>query len=369
MITITADHEGGCLDRYVKCGEGFYALVLRPDTWYYFNFKITGCKDKELIFQFDCYPHLLGEVNEGRGRWYNQRDNFFYTKPVISYDNGKTWEQAEDMFKVNSKPGQYIFSHTFKQDEAIVGYAPTYLYSDLLVYLDKLCQNSIVKRSDIGKSRCGVIEPRLTITKNPDSKKVFVLISREDADEVTGSTALEGALDWLTSGDERAEKFLREYRLECIPMVCVDGVIAGATHSAGYGYGGYKWHLEKSPKEIQNVKDFLQGLHEQGDKFVLAAKLHGGMTYAKFPIDYYSSTIELDRQLKGNKFGFWQPLDIPNSIAIRPKGYFERHMLDTYDLKELCAVHVNGETKEFCYGCGRDLMINFVDYLNKKIEK
>ena len=88
MINITADHEGGCLDRAVKCAEDFYALLLRPDTWYYFNFKITGCKGKNIIFQFMCRDNLAPDHNEGRHRWLY---GGYIEKPLVSYDNGKSF--------------------------------------------------------------------------------------------------------------------------------------------------------------------------------------------------------------------------------------------------------------------------------------
>ena len=184
---------------------------------------------------------------------------------------------------------------------------------------------------------------------------------------MTGSTALEGLLDWLVSDDELAVAFLQKYRVECIPMVCMDGVIAGTTHSAGYAYGGFKWHLEKSHKEIQNVKDFIKTLHENGDEFVLAGKLHGGMRYEGFPIDFLTSDPDIDQYMMNNTFGEWKPMDLNGgSLTIRPKGYFERHMVDEYRCLKTFGVHVNGNSVEQCYGCGRDRMINFARFFLKR---
>ena len=135
--------------------------------------------------------------------------------------------------------GAYIFTHTFTEDEAIVGYSETYLYSDLQKYLDEFCKHPLVKRISIGKSRGGVNQDTLSITRNPDVKKTVFIISREDADEVTGSFSAEGMLNWAVSDDPMAVAFLNEYVLEFVPMVCIDGVIAGSTHSCGYGYSGW----------------------------------------------------------------------------------------------------------------------------------
>ncbi len=363
MINITADHEGGCLDRAVKCAEDFYALLLRPDTWYYFNFKITGCKDKNIIFQFMCRDNLAADHNEGRHRWlYNDH----IEKPLVSYDNGKTWEEVESIRKLGNMPGQFIFSNTFREDEAIVGFSPTYLYTDLQDYIKKIENNPLVKISSIGKSRSGREVPRITVSRSENCKKAFVLIGREDADEVTGSTSVEAAIDWLLSDDEKAVKFLEKYRFECIPMVGVDGVVYGSTHSAGYGYGGNTYHFEPAPLEVQNVKDFVRGLYKDGDEVVFAGKLHGGMRYThKHAIDYLTASPRLDHYLKENKYGYWQPYWHGGSLTIRPLGYFERFVLDEFLLTEVFGCHVNGKSKEACYGCGRDLMITLANYLEK----
>lgn len=361
MISITADHEGGCLDRAVKCGEGFYSLVLRPDTWYYFNFKITGCKNKNVYFQFTAFNAQPMYIH-GQYRW---RYGQFIEKPVVSYDNGKTWEEVEVM-RFEEEVGHFFFSHTFREDEAIVGFAPTYLHSDLQKYLKKIESNPYVTLSNVGVTHSGREVPRVTITRNKDSKKVFVLIGREDADETTGSVATEAAIDWLLSDDERAVRFLEKYRFECIPMVGIDGVICGATHSAGYGYGGHTYHLNPSPLEVENVKNFVRSLHKNGDEIVFAGKLHGGMRYTdKHAIDYLTASPLLDHYIRENPYGAWQPTLHDWSLTIRPYGYFERFTVDEFLVTEVFGCHINGTTKEICYECGKDLMITLANYLEK----
>lgn len=362
MITITADHEGGCLDRAVKCAEDFYALCLRQDTWYYFNFKITGCKDKEIIFQFMCRDNLAPDHNEGRNRWLY---GGYIEKPLVSYDNGKTWSEVDSIRKLGNMRGQFIFSNTFKEDEAIVSFSPTYLYTDLQEYLNKIKDHPLVKISDIGTSRSGRAVPRVSITRNPDSKKAFILIGREDADEVTGSTSIEAAIDWLLSDDPKAAAFLEKYHFECIPMVGVDGVVYGSTHSAGYGYGGNTYHLDPAPREVQNVINFVRSVvHDEGREIVFAGKLHGGMRYTtRHIIDYLTASPTLDHYLKENKLDYWQPHWTGNALTIRPLGYFERFVLDEFLVTEVFGCHVNGKSKEACYYCGRDLMRVLANYL------
>ncbi len=367
-IRITADHEGGCLDRAVKCGENFYGLVLRPDTWYYFNFRITGCKGKKIAFQFNVRETDHDGYAEGKGRWVFGKT---VLRPVITYD-GKSYLPADDIKKQpGGIKGAYIFTHTFTEDEAIVGYSETYLYSDLQKYLDEFCKQPLVKRLSIGKTWNGVNQDCLSITRNPDAKKTVFIISREDADEVTGSFSAEGMLNWVVSDDPLAVAFLNEYVLEFVPMVCVDGVIAGATHSCGYGYSGWNWHLEPAPEEIQNVRDYARKLGKSGREFVLAAKLHGGQALqpVKPRPDCLSNNQEIYDALMKYTTEYWNPRDT-KAVAERPPGYFERFMQDEFAVRDIYGVHVQGTTPEKLRHCGRDLMIATVKFLNdRKAEK
>lgn len=371
MINITAEHEGGCLDRAIRCGENFYALELRPDTWYYFNFKITGCKDKEIIFQFTCRdldpgPRALSTPqDQGRDRW-NYGD--WIVEPSISYDNGKTWERTKGIFKKNGVKGTYCFKHTFKEDTAIVSHAPTYTYTDLCNYLKKFEDIPFVKIGSIGKTRVGVDTPRLTITKNPDSRETIVIISREDADEMTGSFAAEGYLDYLVSGAEEVEAALNKYIFEIIPMVGIDGVIAGCTHSAGYGYGGQWWHYEdEAPQEVKNVKNFIRELAKSGQTFPLTGKIHGYGHFSFPNSDYIANNKRLYDALDKNASGWIvdppNKYQMANSMGIREKGLYERFMLDEFDPEHIFCCHIGGLDQDGSRAAGKGLMQNILELL------
>lgn len=372
MISITADHEGGCLDRAVRCGENFYALELRPDTWYYFNFKITGCKDKEIIFQFTCRDLSPGNVrttstpqDEGRDRWHY--DNFI-VRPSVSYDNGKTWAPVDQIYKKNGVKGTFCFRHTFAEDSAIVAHAPTYLYSDLMNYLAKFQNHPFATLGSIGKTRVGVDTPRLTITKNPDSRETVFLIFREDADEMTGSFAMEGVIDYLVSGAQDAEAALQKYIFELVPMVCIDGVIAGCTHSAGYGYGGQWWHHEDdAPQEIKNVKKLARELAQAGQTFPLTGKIHGSTHFYFTTSDYIANNNRTAEALSHSTDGWIvDPTARYQSycaVEIRPKGLFERFMMDEFEARDIFCCHIGGTDPDVSREAGKGLIKNLLKLL------
>lgn len=361
-IRISHEFEGGCLDHAVKCGPNFYSLVLRPDTWYYFHFNITGCKGKKIVFHFITRDIDNPAYDKGAGRWIVGEHKHF---PQISYDH-KTWTDVDQFGRQpGGARGSFLFTQTFKEDTAWIGYNQPYLYTDLRNYLENLCRSPLITRSDIGLSRGGVKQDRLTITRNPDSRKTVLLISREDADEMTTSYAAEGMLNWLVSDDPLAVRFLNEYVVEFIPMVCVDGVIAGATHSAGYGYGGAQWAEEPSPDEIQNVKDLTRKLVKSGQTIVLAAKIHGGQFMGKGGMDFIASNERLHAALLKYKTEYWNPSKA-SKTTIRPQGYFERFMVDEFDLGDVFGMHVQGESEDDLRFCGRDVLIAAVKYLDDK---
>ena len=357
-IFFDGDYEGSCIGSVSKLGEDFYSIDLRADTWYYFNFRMRGCKGREIIFTFTCREITSPGYSGGMNRW--KYADGHIVAPVVSYDGGKTWEKTTDIY-TGSCIGQYYFRHTYKEDEAIVSFGPMYTYTDLLSYLDRYCKHPEVTRSSIGKSRCGLDMPRLTVTRNPDAKKCVFVISREDADEFTGSAGLEGMLDYLVSDNDDARLFLDNYKFECIPMVSVDGVIAGTTHSAGYGDGGRWWHKENAPQEIENVRKLAFELADSGMEFALAGKFHGGMSLEPVhTIDYMSSSVKLHRAMRTHTTEFWNPIQTPavisSTLTIRPLGYFERFMLDNFELYNVFAVHVQGTSFDNLRYCGRDLL-------------
>lgn len=361
MIVIDGDFENGCLDRAVRLGENWYHLELRPDTWYWFHCRIRGCKGRDLILQTTCRDILSPGYNEGSGRW---KCGNTLVKPVVSYDR-KIWEPVAFIEKDRSLPGTYRFRHTFIEDEAYVCFGHPYTYSDMQEWLKTVEAHPLVERGSIGQSRNGVDQPLLTITRSPDSRQMVVLIAREDADEAPGSFAAEGAVRLLLDeGDDMVKRFLDRFVVQFVPMVGVDGVIAGATHSAGYGYGGNRWHEEPSPDEIENVKRAARQWAGDGCQLALAGKLHAGMTLQPVhSIDMLTCDSELRRVMSETADEYWRPRE--RDLEIRPQGYFERFMLDDFGLRTTFATHVQGTSPENVRRCGVGMMRAIMTYLEQ----
>lgn len=369
-LVFTSDYEGGSLDRAVRCGQNYYSLLLRPDSWYYFNFHVTGCKDLELVFQFctreiSSDPH--GVYREGGLRWRSQDGRL--VSPVYSYD-GKTWHKVDHMLKAGGIQGSYIFRHRFTENEVYIAYSPTYLYSDLQAYLARLSQNPLVQISSVGSTRCGVDMPLVTITRNPQAKDTILIISREDADEIVSSYSAEGMLDFLISGDPDAEWLLERYVFRMVPMVSIDGVVAGCVHSAGYGYGGLLWNVPFSPRELENIKDYVRKLAASGQRIAFAAQLHSSQTMDRYPgdgheINYETHNERLYKTLLTQTTEYWDPSPNNSYLIMSEVGFFNRFLIDNFNVNDCFCTHVQGSNPDEGRFCGRDLLRAVIAYLRQ----
>ena len=374
-LAFDADFESGSMDRMLRMGANWYYLFLRPDEYAFFYFRVKGCKGREIIFEFErtekagggecpicaSKPSILPAPSaapcspEPAG-----------PKPRVSYD-GKTWDVVEHMEKDPRFPRRYRFVHTFREDVAYVCYTQPHTYSDMQAWLETVKENPLVKAETIGESRNGVAQPLLTITADAAAKDLVVLIAREDSDETLGSWGIEGLVQRLLAPESR--DVLKRHTFKIVPMVSVDGVLAGTTHSAGYGYGGGLWHLDPSPAEIENVKRAIREWVAQGYRLKLAGKLHGGsyLTSSQEPALKYQDTLvmtdALSDALSRYTDDYW--VGRPNPLQIRPPGFFERFILDAFGIENIFATHIQAATPENARRCGEGLMKNIAAWLSE----
>ena len=365
-IEFDANFESGSMDRMICLGRNWYHLALAPGTYSFFLFRVRGCKGREIIFEFartmtthraDCpVKAKLASASTVASCWPKPAG----PKPFVSYD-AETWSRVDHMEEDPRFPLAYRFVHRFTEDEAYVCYTHPYTYSDMLAWVQTLRDDPAVKIGSIGTSRNGVDQPLLTITEDPSARDVVVLIAREDCDEPLGSWGIEGVVRRLLAPESR--DLLRRYTFQIVPMVCVDGVIAGATHSAGYGYGGGRWHEEPAPDEIENVKRALRAWSADGYRFKLAGKLHGGsyllaaQEHASHGSqDVLTSRPEIQEGFQRHTDDYW--FGKPTPLQVRPRGFFERFMLDDFGLSDTFGTHIQAATPENARRCGEGLMRN-----------
>ena len=374
-LEFDADFESGSMDRMLRLGANWYHLFLRPDEYSFFYFRVKGCKDREIIFEF-TRPERAGSAEcpfcarkpsilpapSAAPCWPEPAG----PKPRVSYD-GRAWEAVDHMEKDPRFPRRYSFAHRFRENEAYVCYTHPYTYSDMLAWIETVKKSPTVKVEEIGKSRNDVSQPLLTIAGDTAARDLVVLIAREDSDEPLGIWGIEGVVRRLLAAESK--DVLQRYAFKIVPMVSVDGVIAGATHSAGYGYGGGRWHQDPAPAEIENVKRAIREWVGQGYRLKLAGKLHGGsyLTSSQEGALRSQDTIvmnaALSDALRRHTDEYW--IGKPNPLQIRPPGFFERFILDAFGFGDVFATHIQAATPENARRCGEGLMRNIGAWLSE----
>ena len=369
-ITFDADFENGSMGRMERLGANWYHLTLRPDTSHFFHFRVKGCRAREVIFEFAQRETTAGAQCPLIGRRppaasakppYPQPCE---QKPYVSYD-GRTWGPVDAMEQDFCFPRSFRFTHRFAADEAFVCYSHPYTHRDMQEWLASIQGDQRAQVSTLGKSRNGVPQPLLTLSEDPACRDMVVLIAREDADEPLGSWGIEGVVRELLGGAPR--DVLQRYTFKIVPMVCVDGVLAGTQFSAGYGYGGWRWHEEPAPVEIENVKCVLREWVGEGYRLKLGGKLHGGFALltsqdkAAPSQNFLTSLPEIRDALMRDTDAFW--VGVPSDLQTRPPGYFERFLLEEFGLGHSFGTHIQGATPENARKCGEGLMRNIAAWL------
>lgn len=362
-----AGFENGSLDRVVRLGPDWYHIELRPDTWYRFHFRVKQCRGREAIFEFTCRNMNRDGIDAGKNRWTKSGR---LVQPRISYD-GKTWQPVDHFEQHAQDPGKYRFRHRFTEDVAWICHHQPYTYSDMLEWLKTVQDRPAVRCETLGHTRNGFLQPVLTIGDTPAPKDLVVILGREDADENVGSWGVEGLVETLCSDAFRP--LTKQVTFKIVPMVGIDGVVAGAHHSAGYGYGGGCWHLEPAPTEIENVKNGIRRWIEVGHRVVLAGKIHSPQSFTH-DVGYdailtASASVKkiIENEMARFSEGKWQATKSPSrDLAIRPKGYFERFILDEFGLYDVFGTHLHGESADNARSSGAGLMHGIREWLEAR---
>mgnify|MGYP001602427998 CR=1 FL=1 len=214
---------------------------------------------------------------KGRGHW-----NYYL--PVFSLDQ-KNWRQFRPEQVSQPKRHQLQIKARFPGGKVWLARYVPYSYSRQMRLLDELPKPIEVKVEALGHSPKGRLVPLLTSRpqKGQCQKGHVVIHARTHPGEVGASFLLEGLLRELTATHRAARRVRQELCFTIVPMVNVDGVIAGnnRTNLASINLEG-KWFmapgdpddlLGQTPQEVRLLhKAFLQA-QEQGNVTV-ALNLH-----------------------------------------------------------------------------------------------
>lgn len=313
--------ENACLGNVKRLYKNWYFLEYRPDCWFWFHFKVKGCKGRTIIFEVN----FIKTPKTGGDQWHSKA---WIHHPYLSYNNGADWqcvEHVEDDFHLD----HIRFSHTFSEDEVEICFGIPYTVSNLKNFL-KTIDHPDCEKNILGYSRSGFPISLLTIAsrriRSLKEKKGIWLLYREDTNETITSFAAEGGVRFLLSDEPVAVELRNEYEFNIVPMSSMEGTMAGTTFSAGYGYLTNRWNEDPGPDELRPIKQAITAWVAEGNKLCIAGKHHGNTRFhSKGGSFFWVNSIPLGQALANNvqHEAYFQ-------LLIRNKGRFERWIIDTF---------------------------------------
>ena len=150
--------------------------------------------------------------------------------PVLagySYDQ-VNWMRLSGTYINNYKE----YTHTFSQAPVYFATGFPYMYNDVISLAGSLIGNPAVAITDVAISEQGrpVKMFRFTEPCVPDSGKALIwLVGRNHAMESHSSHVVEGLIQFLASGEYKADMLRRQAIVYVVPMMDVDMVYAGGT--------------------------------------------------------------------------------------------------------------------------------------------
>lgn len=237
----------------MKTSDGSYDVFLRSDN----DDALPKFWRQWFYFKLDDVPvgRPVALTIKGAGHW-------SYYVPVFSYDD-ETWQSFPEASVTKPSRLQLKISTTFKKPTVWLARYNPYTYSDLNAYLQKVKwrvrDSKVATIASLGRTPQGRDIPKVTITnpRGDRAKRPRVMIhARTHPGEVGSSFLLEGLVDALTAPTAAAAKLRDKLVFEIVPMLNVDGVVAGNNRVTPQGLNlEGKWYTRPGkPLELDTAK-------------------------------------------------------------------------------------------------------------------
>jgi murein tripeptide amidase MpaA len=235
--------ESGNLARVFQLASDSYHCILEYDPnssgscqWFYFRLSNTRRDAKYRFYISGFHKHKSLYHSGARVFWYSATQA---ARSGLSWSRGGT-KYAYSItrrFRSKSKRStvQFQIRFPFDNDDVCLCYALPYTYSDLLRSIgnwQRLARPGFFKVEKLCDSEGGREVPSLTITAPtsplPAEDRAIVFVTgRIHPGESNGSFLVHGLIDFLLSDDPLAQYILEHTIVKCVPMINIDGVIAG----------------------------------------------------------------------------------------------------------------------------------------------
>jgi hypothetical protein len=281
-----ARFEGGNIGAVQRTGPRAFDISLRSDNddalpafwrqWFYLGLDDVATEAPTTI------------TIRGAGQWH------FYV-PYYSYD-GVTWQPFDSRDVKQPTKLTLRVTKRFTRSKVWLARFEPYTYSRLSAWLSRTARHPHVTTGAIGKSPEGRVIPFLSIT-DPSAtgpKSRVVIHARTHPGEVGSSFLLEGLVEAMLRETPKARALRRRIVLDVVPMLNVDGVVAGnyRVNIQGINLEG-KWYaldpdgdpatpaanpfpldVSRTPTEVKAFHSFLAKRLKDGIPVSMALNLH-----------------------------------------------------------------------------------------------
>jgi hypothetical protein len=275
--------ESGNAAKVAKTGDAAYEVELRSDNddalpkfwrnWYYF--KLEGVPTNT--------PVTITIKGSGIPSYY---------LPVYSYEvrpdrrnNDQAWSQFSPAAVTQPAELTFQIKASFSESSVWIARWNPYTYSRLIGFLGSLRGKPGVSLGSLGATPRGRDIPSITVTDGgaPQKKQRIMIHARTHPGEVGSNFLLEGLLRFASGPGPEARRLRAKAVLDVVPMLNVDGVIAGNNRVTPQGINlEGKWYAgagrdldpEKTPPEVQLLHAYIEDRLKDGVAPTVALNLH-----------------------------------------------------------------------------------------------
>jgi murein tripeptide amidase MpaA len=241
ILRFDSHFESGNLSRVFHLSSDTYHCILEYDPnasgscqWFYFRISNTR-RDGKYTFYISGFHKVKSLYHSGA--------RIFSYSAIQAERTGISWSRGGTKyaytitrrFRSKSKRStvQFQIRFPYDDDDVCLCYALPYTYSDLLRSIQcwQAAAPDCFQVEKLCDSEGGRDVPLLTITATssvpPANRPIIFITGRIHPGESNGSFLVHGLIDFLLSADPLAV-FIRENTIiKCVPMINIDGVIAG----------------------------------------------------------------------------------------------------------------------------------------------
>lgn len=282
-----ANFEAGNAARIMKTGPAAYEVELRSDNddalpqfwrnWYYF--KLSGVPTNT--------PVTLTIKGSGIGSFY---------LPVFSYEvrpdkrnRDQAWTQFAESAVSQPEALTFQIKAVFTQPDVWIARWHPYTYTRLIDFLGTMRGKPGVTLGSLGTTPLEREIPTISITdgKSRRAKQRIVIHARTHPGEVGSNFLLEGLLNFATGTGPQARALRAKAVVDIVPMLNVDGVIAGNNrvtpqginlegkwYEAEAGTDTHQLDPQRTPPEVLLLHTWIEERLHDGVPPTIALNLH-----------------------------------------------------------------------------------------------